>query len=80
MKAGRRKRGRGKLSQFAISSPLMTAVEVATLVKAHVRTINRMVEAGTIPYFRVGAGVRFNRERIDAWMRERAKRGPEINP
>jgi excisionase family DNA binding protein len=67
----RPKRGKGKLvHQLQSRSPTVTAAEVAALVKAHVRTINRLVEAETIPRSRVGGSVRFDREAIGALLKD----------
>jgi excisionase family DNA binding protein len=72
MSSGKPIHSRVKLSrQFAAPSPMITATEVAVMVRAHVRTIYRLVRAGAIPHIRVGADVRFVREEIERWCKDR---------
>jgi len=64
-----------------VNSPVLTAREVAEWLSVNICTVYDMCEDGKLPYWRIGAGgpkgdLRFNRESIDAWMREREKVKP----
>jgi excisionase family DNA binding protein len=50
-------------------SPVMTVKDICTYLRIHQTTLYRLVKAEKIPHFRVGADYRFNREAIDAWMK-----------
>ena len=47
----------------------LTVQEVAKLLRMSRQTIYNMTREGTIPHFRVGTKVRFNRADIDALMK-----------
>jgi excisionase family DNA binding protein len=66
------KGGKGKLvHQLNAPSPMMTAEEVAVMVRPHVRTIHRLARSDEIPHVRVGADFRFIREEIKQWCKDR---------
>ena len=46
----------------------LTVPEVAKLLRMSRQTIYNMVKAGSIPHFKVGNKVRFNRADLDALM------------
>ena len=51
---------------------ILTRNEVADFLKIPKRTIDYLVSTQQIPFFRVGKrGVRFSRERLMEWSRER---------
>jgi excisionase family DNA binding protein len=50
-------------------SPIMTVKELCSYLRIHQATLYRMIKDGKIPHFRMGADYRFNRETIDAWMK-----------
>jgi excisionase family DNA binding protein len=49
----------------------MIPPEVCAYLRIHRSTLFRLIEAGKIPHFRIGSDYRFNREMIEAWMRDR---------
>lgn len=49
---------------------IMTVREVAGYLRMHEMTIYRMARQGDIPAYKVGNRWRFNRERIEEWLRE----------
>jgi excisionase family DNA binding protein len=49
---------------------IMTVREVAGYLRMHEMTIYRMARQGDIPAYKVGNRWRFNRERIQSWLRE----------
>lgn len=49
---------------------VMTAAEVAELLRVHLNTVYNRVAAGTLPHFRVGRAIRFRRSEIEALDRE----------
>ncbi len=49
---------------------IMTVREVAGYLRMHEMTIYRMARQGDIPAYKVGNRWRFNRERIQNWLRE----------
>jgi excisionase family DNA binding protein len=48
---------------------VMTADEVAELLRVHKSTIYRLLKAGKFPHFRMGGDFRFSREAIDEWRK-----------
>ena len=56
----------GKTIQTA---QVMTADEVAELLRVHKSTVYRLVKAGKLPSFRMGADHRFTRQAIDEWRK-----------
>lgn len=48
---------------------IMTVREVAGYLRMHEMTIYRMARQGEIPAYKVGNRWRFNRERIEDWLR-----------
>jgi len=56
--------------------PLLTAADLATIANVNVRTIRRWHEQGEIPAgLRIGAVVRWRRDEIEAFLRDRGKPG-----
>jgi excisionase family DNA binding protein len=49
----------------------MIPSEVCAYLRIHRSTLFRLIEAGKIPHFRIGSDYRFNRETIEARMRDR---------
>jgi predicted DNA-binding transcriptional regulator AlpA len=59
--------------------PLMTSADVAALVQSDTRTIRRWCEARAqeqaefpIPFFRMNGLIRFERAKIEAWIKQQA--------
>lgn len=52
---------------------LLTLPEVAEYLRLSKHTLYKMVESGRIPALKAGSQWRFNRDEIDAWMRESAE-------
>ena len=48
---------------------VMTADEVAELLRVHRSTIYRLLKTGQIPFFRMGSDYRFSRQAIDEWRK-----------
>ena len=51
--------------------PLIDASEVAGLLGLHLKTVQQMARAGTIPSIRVGKFWRFRKSTIDQWLESR---------
>lgn len=49
---------------------IMTVREVAGYLRMHEMTIYRMARQGDIPAYKVGNRWRFNRTRLEDWLRE----------
>jgi excisionase family DNA binding protein len=56
------------------AAPVMTVKELADYLKVHPSTIYRLLKTGQLPAFRVGSDWRFNKEEINKWLAERAKK------
>lgn len=54
---------------------MMTAREVAVLVRVSERHIVRLATANAMPATRIGGVWRFNRPDVLAWIREQSNRG-----
>lgn len=52
----------------------MTAEEVADYINYKVKTIRNWTSQEKIPYVKVGGGVRYQKERIDAWLKTKEKK------
>ena len=50
----------------------MTVREVATYLRVHPMTVYRLIQRGDLPAIRVGRGWRFNKNRIEQWLRAHA--------
>jgi len=53
---------------------VLTVRELAGYFRVHQTTVYRLLRAGKLPAFRVGADWRFNREEIERWMIDEQKR------
>ena len=51
---------------------VMTAQEVADLLRVSRWSVYEMVKRHDIPFFKVGRSVRFDRNSIEVWMNEKA--------
>jgi excisionase family DNA binding protein len=49
---------------------LLTVKEVAFYLRVSPSTVYRMVTLGSIPYFRIGSDIRFERRALERWIRE----------
>ena len=50
---------------------LMTAKELASVIRLNVKTIYSLVARGMIPYVRIGSALLFSKAQIIAWLEER---------
>jgi excisionase family DNA binding protein len=63
---------RRSLDEGAASPGLLTSAEVAGLLRVHPKHVYRLLRAG-LPGLRVGGEWRFERDRVLAWARDRAR-------
>jgi len=57
----------------------LTVGELSALLKVHKKTVYKMVGQGALPATRIsGRGIRFRRENIDNWLRNRLTRTPVL--
>jgi excisionase family DNA binding protein len=52
---------------------LMTVSEISKYLRVHPTTVYRLAKAGELPGFKIGDSWRFDPERIDRWLHQRAK-------
>jgi PTS system nitrogen regulatory IIA component len=57
--------------------PIMTAEEVAELLRLNTRTITKLASGGGIPYLKVANQYRFSREKIMHWIENGMKQGSD---
>lgn len=57
---------------------LLTILEVADYLNIKQKTIYAKVEAGEIPYYRIGRLLRFTKDEIDEWLK--TKKVATVNP
>ena len=55
---------------LAIVDQMLTADEVAVMLRISIGTLYKLVKKGKIPAFRIGTDWRFNREAIEKWMQQ----------
>jgi excisionase family DNA binding protein len=55
---------------------LMTVSEIASYLRVHPTTIYRLVKSGKMPSIRIGDSWRFDRDRIERWLKEGTKELP----
>ena len=72
-----RRRGWGTLDQMVMREPftearLLTATEVADLMRVSRMTVYRMIKTGEMPSLRVGKGYRFREEDVHDYLRGRS--------
>lgn len=53
---------------MAANEEIMTIREVASYLRVHHTTLYRLVDAGRLPCFKVGADYRFRRKAIEEWI------------
>jgi len=51
------------------SEDILVVAEVARLLRVSERTVQRLVAAEGIPFFRVGRSIRFLRSSVEVWLR-----------
>jgi excisionase family DNA binding protein len=66
--------GRLVSSEAMPSDQLLTAEEVARLLQVRTSWLYDAARRGAIPHVRLGRYVRFRRDSVDAWIRERERR------
>ncbi len=52
----------------------MTAEQVANYLQYNIKTIRNWTSQGKIPFVKLGGGVRYQKERIDNWVKSKEKR------
>lgn len=60
-----------------LGQPLITVEEAALVLGVKPRTIYEWVQAGRIPYFKLGKYLRFRRSDLEAWV-ESGRGGPRV--
>ena len=55
---------------LAIVDQMLTADEVAQMLRITRATLYKLVKQGKIPAWRVGSDLRFSREAIEKWMQQ----------
>jgi excisionase family DNA binding protein len=82
LRAGKRWRGpvasdgavdilvRRPVISLAIVDQMLTADEVAFMLRITRTTLYKLVKKGKIPAWRVGSDLRFSREEIEKWMQQ----------
>lgn len=55
---------------------LLTAEELADLLRVHRSTVYRLLRNGQLPAFRVGSDWRFSRDLIEEWVQSRIRTTP----
>ena len=53
---------------------VMTAEEVAELLRVHFRTVHRMAGRGELPGFKVAGSWRFERKDVEEWIEQQKGR------
>ncbi|KAB2335049.1 helix-turn-helix domain-containing protein [Bacillus mesophilum] len=61
----------------SVQRKTQTAKEIANYIGVHVDTIYTMVRQKQIPHLKVRRRILFNRETIDAWMRDQESKSLE---
>jgi excisionase family DNA binding protein len=61
-----------KQSEIVQQDDIMTAMELAKMLRIHAVTVRLKAEAGQIPGRQIGNRWRFSRARINQWMQEAA--------
>jgi excisionase family DNA binding protein len=56
-------------------SELLTTRDVCQWLRCDRRSLYRFIKRDQMPHYRVGAGYRFTRADVEAWMKARAERG-----
>lgn len=59
---------------------LLTAKEVAALLRVSSQTLYKMLEQGEIPAVKIGSQWRFDREKIRNWLEGRADESNDPKP
>lgn len=62
------------IARKPFNTPVLTVKQVSEYLKINPSTVYRLLKAGRIPAFRVGSDWRFNREEIDLWLADLAKK------
>jgi excisionase family DNA binding protein len=57
---------------------LLTAKEVASLLRVSLQTLYKMLEQGQIPAVRVGSQWRFDGDRIKVWLEQQVAPEPAV--
>lgn len=62
-----------------LGAPYLTATQVADLLQLSAKSIYRLARAdATMPMLKIGGTVRFPRERLERWLREREQGRPQL--
>ncbi|MGO9057610.1 MAG: helix-turn-helix domain-containing protein [Candidatus Binataceae bacterium] len=67
----------GFTNERDLSNEILTVDLLSEFLRCHPSTIYRLVKMGTIPHFRLGSDLRFDKSLIKTWIRERSNSKPE---
>ena len=67
----------GFTNERDLSNEILTVDLLSEFLHCHPSTIYRLVKMGTIPHFRLGSDLRFDKNLIRTWIRERTYLKPE---
>ena len=67
----------GFTNERGLSNEILTVDLLSEFLHCHPSTIYRLVKMGTIPHFRLGSDLRFDKNLIRTWIRERTNSKPE---
>jgi excisionase family DNA binding protein len=70
------------MSQPNISSPMLTATDVARLLNLHVNTVRRWTDGGIINAYRIGSrgDRRYNQDDIHSFLARHSSKGRQTLP
>lgn len=54
-----------------VASPMLTKEQVAAYLAVSKRTLDRLIQSGEIPAYRIGGHRRFRREDVDSYVSSR---------
>ena len=67
----------GSTNEHGLSNEILTVDLLSEFLHCHPSTIYRLVKMGIIPHFRLGSDLRFDKNLIRTWIRERTNSKPE---
>ena len=67
----------GSTHERDLSNEILTVDLLSEFLHCHPSTIYRLVKMGTIPHFRLGSDLRFDKGLIRTWIKERTHLKPE---
>jgi len=61
-----------------VFEPLLEAEEAASMLRMHIKTLQRMARNGIVPCYRIGKGWYFRASELDSWLRSSVKSGSQL--